>query len=346
MSGIMFKEISNYVLNRVSLEIADRELLVMVGPSGAGKTTLLNVVAGLAPYIGSVLFYGTPVDRLPAQRRRVGYVFQDKLIFPHLTVKQNLMLALKPTKKNLKENLSRTEELLSLFRIESLRNRYPDKLSGGEKQRVALARAVACKPEILLLDEPFSGLDFRTSRYLRQEFKKQQKKLGVTTLFVTHDLAEARELADRIAVINEGKIESVGKTEDVMHAPMTHGQGFLEKPNVLTCKSCVSLDNGLVEVQWAGIKLLIPDEGRPVNRVAILPYDVYISGCRAPGPPINRFEGVITDISIAGESVHVLLKVDSESLRVEMALQHFDALNVRQGQTVHGILKLRSLWAM
>jgi len=187
------------------------------------------------------------------------------------------------------------------------------------------------------------SLDFRTARYLRQELQKQQRKLALTTLFVTHNLAEARELGDRIAVIKNGHLEQQGSPQDVWFNQACSESGFLEKPNLLACTYSVSLGNGLVEVGWAGIKLLVPDDGHRIERVAILPDEIYISSEKAPGPPINRFTGCVSEIHFDDGIAQLVVDVAGETLRVEMNPEHFDALNVTSGQQVHGILKLRAL---
>ncbi len=340
---ISLRSISNHILREVNLDIHDGELLALVGPSGAGKTTLLNVAAGLTAYTGSVLFHGRPVDRLPPRRREVGYVFQDLLLFPHLNVEQNLVLAMRRLSLGRAANKDRACRILAAFRIEDLAARFSHELSGGEQQRVALARAVVARPKLLLLDEPFANLDFRTARYLRQELKKQQRRLGLTTLFVTHNLAEARELGDRIAVMKHGSLGQRGTIEEIWFQQELDDIGFLEKPNILNCGYATHLGNGLVEVGWAGIKLLVPDDGGNVERVAILPDEIYISTEKAMGPPINRFVGRVSAINRDDGIVQVVVSVNEESLRVEMSPEHFLALNVAQGQQVHGILKLRAL---
>ena len=343
---ISLQHISNFILKDINFEIQEGELLVLVGPSGAGKTTLLNVLAGLSPYQGSVLFDGKPIDRLPPFRRKVGYVFQDLLLFPHLTVFENLLVAMKRLSAGTVQKRARADQLLQAFRMERFSTRYPHELSGGEQQRIALARAVATEPSILLLDEPFVSLDFRTTRYLRQELKKQQRQRRLTTLFVTHNLAEARELGDRIAVFKNGRIEQVGTPQDVWFSQACSETGFLEKPNILECSYSTGLGNGLIEVGWSGYKLLVPDDGCPVSRVAILPDDIYISAERAPGPPINRFEGCIRTIQPGDGVAQVIVAVRGVDLRVEMNPEHFEALNVSEGDAVHGILKLRALRGM
>jgi len=340
---IRLQNISNHVLRAVNLDILDGELLALVGPSGSGKTTLLNVAAGLSGYTGRVLFDGSPIDCLPSCKREIGYVFQDLLLFPHMTVEQNLLLAMQRLEITRAEKKDRAQQILASFRIEKLGSRFPHELSGGEQQRVALARAVVARPKLLLLDEPFASLDFRTARYLRQELKKQQRRLGLTTLFVTHNLAEARELGDRIAVLKQGRLEQKGTIEEIWFQQALDESGFLEKPNILTCSYAVNLGNGLIEVGWAGIKLLVPDDGIEVKQVAILPDEIYISSEKALGPPINRFVGRVSNINCDDGIVQVVVSVGEESVRVEMSPEHFLALNVAQGQQVHGILKLRAL---
>jgi molybdopterin-binding protein len=342
VSSVSLSRISNFILRTVDLEIDQGELLLMVGPSGAGKTTLLNVAAGLIPYQGLVMFDGRCVDRVPPHHRKVGYLFQDLLLFPHLTVLKNLLLAMGRLDLSRREKQDWTDEILSLFRLDSLKDRLPGDLSGGEKQRTALARAIASKPGILLLDEPFASLDFRTARYLRQEFRDLQKRLSLTTLFVTHNLHEALELADRIAVLRAGRLERIGRPDEIWFAGESEND-FLERPNLLACKDQFCLGNGLVRVQWAGLSILVPDEGRTFTRLAILPHEVYISSLPPPGPPINRFTGKVKEIRQNDGVVQVTVEVGRETLLAEISREHLNAMNLAPGARVHGILKLRAL---
>jgi molybdopterin-binding protein len=342
LTAISLSHISNFILRGVDLDINQGELIVMVGPSGAGKTTLLNVMAGLIPYQGRVMFGGRSVDRLPPHRRQVGYLFQDLLLFPHLTVEKNLLLAIRRLDLSRREKQARAEEILTLCRLAHLRARLPGDLSGGEKQRAALARAIASLPKILLLDEPFASLDFRTARYLRQEFKRLQKHLALTTLFVTHNLHEAQELADRIAVLRAGRLESVGRPDEIWFSGGGESE-FLEKPNLWACGNHVRLDNGLVQVEWAGLKILVPDEGREFTHLAILPHEVYISPLPPPGPPINRFTGTVKEVRENDGAVQVTIEVGKETLRAEISQDHLSAMSLAPGDRVHGILKLRAL---
>ena len=206
MTAIHLEKVSNTVLQGVDLTIDEGELFVLLGPSGAGKSTLLKVIAGLLPCSGHIFFNGDCIDLKPPHQRGVGYLFQDLLLFPHLTVSQNLHLAMAHLKSGRRAENLKIRRLLARFGILDLAGRYPAQMSGGEKQRVALARAIATGPRILLLDEPFSSLDPENARRLRSELKAHQRHFRITTLFVTHHLAEARQLADRIGVIQKGRL--------------------------------------------------------------------------------------------------------------------------------------------
>ncbi|WP_332768963.1 sulfate/molybdate ABC transporter ATP-binding protein [Phenylobacterium sp.] len=211
-------------LNGVSLEIADGELLALLGPSGSGKTTLLRVIAGLEfPEKGQVLYGEQDMTYASAAARRVGFVFQQYALFRHMTVARNVAFGLevrrgadKPSKS---EIAARVGELLELVELGDLGKRYPAQLSGGQRQRVALARALAVNPSVLLLDEPFGALDATVRKSLRKELRRIHDATGVTTIFVTHDQEEALELADRVAILNNGAIEQVGMPHEVHDQP-------------------------------------------------------------------------------------------------------------------------------
>jgi len=213
-------------LNGVSLEIADGELLALLGPSGSGKTTLLRAIAGLEfPDAGQVLFGGVDVTYASAASRQVGFVFQQYALFKHMNVARNIAFGLDVRKGAAKppkaEIAARVEELLNLVELGGLGKRYPAQLSGGQRQRVALARALAVNPSVLLLDEPFGALDATVRKSLRKELRRIHDATGVTTIFVTHDQEEALELADRVAILNSGRIEQVGTPAQVHDAPVS-----------------------------------------------------------------------------------------------------------------------------
>jgi len=206
MPDIELKNIRNYVFNDLNMEICDEELLVVTGPNGAGKSTLLATIAGLVNYDGTVLFDRVAVDRMPTNERKIGYLFQNLALFPHLNVASNIGYGMVVKGDRKIEIAQNVDELLELMKIEHLRDRYPKNLSGGERQRVALARALAVSPEVLLLDEPFNSMDSGTCQCMRKEIRKIQKDRGITTVLVTHNPEEAEEMGDRIITIAGGKI--------------------------------------------------------------------------------------------------------------------------------------------
>jgi len=211
-------------LRDVSLDIGAGELVALLGPSGSGKTTLLRVIAGLnAPDRGHVYFDGLDATDLPVQDRQVGFVFQNYALFKHMTVAGNISYGLRVRPRRLRpsreEIEARVDELLRFVRLEGLGGRYPAQLSGGQRQRVALARALAIEPRLLLLDEPFGALDARVRKDLRRWLREVHKQTGLTTVFVTHDQDEAMELADRVVVLNEGRIEQIGTPEELYDRP-------------------------------------------------------------------------------------------------------------------------------
>lgn len=211
-------------LGNIDLEIGEGELVALLGLSGSGKTTLLRIIAGLeAPDSGTVRFYGNDASALSVRDRRIGFVFQHYALFRHMTVFENVAFGLRvrprATRPLEDEIKSKVHELLKLVQLDFLADRYPSELSGGQRQRVALARTLAVEPRILLLDEPFGSLDARVRQELRQWLRRLHEQLGITCVFVTHDQDEALELADRVVVMNAGKIEQIGTPEAVYHRP-------------------------------------------------------------------------------------------------------------------------------
>ena len=226
-------------LHGVSLDIKAGELVALLGPSGSGKTTLLRILAGLDfPTAGRVMFGGDDALSLTVQERNVGFVFQNYALFRHMRVFDNIAFGLgvrprgsRPAKDEIR---SRVLELLRLVQLDGLDQRFPSQLSGGQRQRVALARALAIEPRILLLDEPFGALDAKVRRELRRWLREIHDHTGHTTVFVTHDQEEAIELADRIVVLNNGRIEQVGTPDEIYDAPASpFVAGFIGESNAL-----------------------------------------------------------------------------------------------------------------
>jgi len=207
-------------LDDVSVEIPSGSLTALLGPSGSGKSTLLRVIAGLErPDGGTVEIDGRDATSLPPQRRGVGFVFQHYAAFKHMTVRENVAFGLKVARRPRAEIKARVTELLELVQLPGLADRYPAQLSGGQRQRMALARSLAVQPSVLLLDEPFGALDARVRKELRAWLRHLHDEVHVTTVFVTHDQEEAMEVADRIVVMNQGRVEQVGGPRDLYEHP-------------------------------------------------------------------------------------------------------------------------------
>jgi len=226
-------------VNRLSLAVSKGECVAILGPSGCGKTTTLRIIAGFVPATsGRIEMGGQDITNRPAQRRNIGIVFQGYALFPHMTVSQNVAFGLEMRKLPKAEIAGRVAEALTQVRLQSMADRLPKQLSGGQQQRVALARAIVIRPNLLLLDEPLSALDAKLRDEMREEIRGIQKRLNLTTLFVTHDQSEALSMADRIVVMNEGRIEQVGTPREIYEAPNTRFvANFIGRTNFIGGKS-------------------------------------------------------------------------------------------------------------
>ena len=212
----------NYILQGLNLEIEKGELVSLLGPSGCGKTTTLRVVAGfIDPQEGQFVLDGEDMTKVPVHKRNFGLVFQSYALFPHLTVKENIAFGLKLRKMDKTQMEEKIQEVVEVCDLEGLTDRLPKQLSGGQRQRVALARALVIEPKLLLLDEPLSNLDAKLRIQMRVEIKRLQKKLGITTIFVTHDQEECFSISDKVAVMNNGVIEQYDTPENIYSRPKT-----------------------------------------------------------------------------------------------------------------------------
>ena len=232
------------VLRNITFELKDGELMVLLGPSGAGKSKTLEIVAGIElPDAGEVIINGYDVSKTPARKRNIGLVFQDYSLFPHKTVYENIAFGLRMKKEqDVKKKVSKIAEEVE---VSDLLERYPDQISGGQQQRVALARALVFDPELLLFDEPLSSIDQRVREQLRKSLKQIQKKHKVTTLYVTHDYVEAIALADRIAVLKEGRILQSGTPDEIFYQPKNiEVADFTGMKNIFKAKVTKSSEKG------------------------------------------------------------------------------------------------------
>lgn len=228
----------NEVIKDLSADVQGGELFTLLGPSGCGKTTLLRMIAGFNSIEhGTIAFDDTVINDIPVHKRSFGMVFQNYAIFPNMTVYKNIEYGLKNKHLSKEEIKSRVEEMMEIVQITQYKDRYPDKLSGGQQQRVALARAIAIRPEVLLMDEPLSNLDAKLRLEMREAIRRIQKKIGITTLYVTHDQEEALAISDRIAIINKGDIQQIETPERIYLRPYnTFVANFIGHSNVIDGK--------------------------------------------------------------------------------------------------------------
>jgi sulfate transport system ATP-binding protein len=300
----------------LTLKIETGELHALLGPSGSGKTTLLRIIAGLERAdAGQVLFHDEAVDRQHVSRRRVGFVFQHYALFKHMNVFENVAFGLRsrpwrdrPTRSDIRD---RVGKLLEMVQLGNLARRYPSQLSGGQRQRVALARALAVEPRVLLLDEPFGALDAKVRRELRRWVRKLHDDVGITSVFVTHDQEEALELADRVSILNKGRIEQVGRPDEVYENPK----------------------NAFV-LQFLGNVNLF--HGRHLQYVR--PHDLELS--REPGAP-DAIRAIVEHVALAGGSVNITLRRtdDDTFIEAEIPRTQYQALSIRRGEEVFAAVR-------
>jgi len=320
----------------VDLRIESGEFLTLLGPSGCGKTTLLRTISGFeTPDTGSVLLDGRDVTALPPYRRDVNQVFQSYALFPHLSVRGNIEFGLRMKRVPGSERQRRVAEAIALVSLEGLESRKPDQLSGGQRQRVALARALVCQPHVLLLDEPLAALDAKLRRAMQIELKRLQARVGITFVFVTHDQEEALVMSDRIAVMNHGRIEQLGRTSQIYHKPATaFVADFLGQANVMEAKLADS-DSVRTNVLICGtLRLHVPGAAVPpdgqVEFVSFRPERVRVT--RDAPSTENAFPAQIRECVFRGASQELLL--DAGLTRPLHALVPTDSATYSTGDKV------------
>lgn len=325
-------------VDRIDLRIESGEFLTLLGPSGCGKTTLLRMISGFeTPTAGTVLLNNNDITRVPPYRRDVNQVFQSYALFPHLNVWENIAFGLRMKRVHRDERQRRVGEAIELVSLAGLESRKPGQLSGGQKQRVALARALVCRPGVLLLDEPLAALDAKLRRAMQIELKRLQSRVGITFVFVTHDQEEALVMSDRIAVMNGGRIEQLGRAAAVYHRPATpFVADFLGQANLLEAK-LVTRNGDTAELLAAGtLRLRVPATALPsedaVGFVVIRPEKVCLTtkACREA----NVFAAQIREQIFRGPTSQLML--DCGSGRPLTALIAGDAVltKVRAGDSV------------
>jgi spermidine/putrescine transport system ATP-binding protein len=305
-------------LDRVDLEVRDGEFVTLLGPSGCGKTTLLRSVAGFVqPSAGRVLLAGQDITRLPAHKRPVNTVFQRYLMFPHLSVFENVAFGLRVARTSKREVTERVREALALVRLDGYEDRRADQLSGGQSQRISLARALVNRPKLLLLDEPLSALDLKVRLDMQAELRRIHRELGTTFLYVTHDQQEAMSMSDRVIVMRAGNIEQGGPPEEVYHRPLTRFVAeFVGDANLLPV-DVVSSDGSSTLVQLRGGEHQVRVERRLSQASGWLVLRPETLGLGGDGAA--ALDGSVRDVAFLGSTITYLVDVHGMSLRVQEA---------------------------
>lgn len=327
-------------LKGVSLEMESSEFGAILGPSGCGKTSLLQIIAGFADYSGQVLIDGRDVSDLPSHKRRIGVVFQDYALFPHQTVAANIGYGLRIRKMPRADVRRKVAELLALLQLDALADRYPAQLSGGQKQRVAIARALAIEPRMLLLDEPLSALDKKLREEMQVELRQIQKRVGITTLFVTHDQEEALALADKIVVMDKGVIRQIGSPSEIYMKPTDPFVAeFIGRSNffegTVTARDEQYLElrmscGGLVRLPASGFTSANTATG-DILRFVVRPERLLIAAGHQSADTLNAMNGQIEHVTFMGPYQNILV---TASTKHRYHVQSFNEHDWREGDKV------------
>ena len=303
------KDLGEFKLDDATLHIDEGEYFIILGPTGAGKTILIETIAGIyRPDSGRVFLNGADVTNILPKDRQISMVYQDYMLFPHLNVAGNIGFGLRQKKIAKSEIIMKTDEIAELLGISHLLSRYPGTLSGGEKQRIAIARAVVTEPKVLLLDEPLSALDSRTTERLQAELARIHEITGTTTIHVTHSFEEAFALGDRIAVMCGGRIMQVGAPDDVFRRPNSEFiADFVGVENLFRGKSVVHDDIALVHAD--GMSMVSSSLKSGDVSISIRPEDILISKKEIETSARNSFYGEITEVKNMGTIMRVVVDV-------------------------------------
>ena len=304
--------------DNVSFGIEKGKLIGLLGPSGSGKTTILRMIAGLEnPDSGEIIIDGKVINNVPASKRGIGFVFQSYALFRYMTVFENISFGLRVLKKSENEIKERVAELVKLIGLEGLESRYPSQLSGGQRQRVAFARALAPNPQLLLLDEPFAAIDAKVRQELRHWLKEMIAKLGVTSIFVTHDQDEAIEVADEIIITNKGRIDQIGKPLDVYSKPKTaFVASFFGQPSIFKDYNKFHSFDTVPNVEQAIVR---PEFVKVTKKNEVQKFKN------------SAEEGIVTDVAFRGSGIEITALVNGETLT---ARRSFDEAAIAVGEKV------------
>ena len=326
---IVLKNVSKHfgkvrALNTVDIEFAPGTLTTLLGPSGCGKTTLLRLISGLETVTSGEIWFGREnVTGLSATRRDVGMVFQSYALFPHMTVERNVGYGLGVLKVDSSEIVERVQQSLKMVNLDGYQKRHPDELSGGQQQRVAVARAMVLKPKVLLFDEPLSNIDSKLRRSMREDIRTLQKSSGITSVYVTHDQAEALAVSDEVIVINEGKIEQQGPPNSLYHHPKTaFVANFIGESNVVD--AILEKDGNRKWIVLGDTRILLPT-GKKVPahegpiKISLRPEMVHIKSESSSGMAI---EGIVSQSAYMGPVIEYSINTKVGSLFTRAPAYH------------------------
>jgi iron(III) transport system ATP-binding protein len=329
LRGVTKRFTDSAAVNDLTLEIGDGEFVALLGPSGCGKTTTLRLIAGfLQPDAGEIRVgqsvVSSPGLLVPPERRHMSMIFQSYAVWPHMTVSQNVAYGLKFKKLSKREIDDKVKKLLQLVRLEAFSERYPAELSGGQQQRVALARALVVEPQILLMDEPLSNLDANLREEMRFEIRRLHEEFGITTVYVTHDQAEAMATSDRIAVLNHGRMIQAGRPAEIFDRPKTRFVAeFVGKANILCGRF-----NGINQLLISdGVNLQVARDGAPAAQaeasVCLRPHNVLLTADESEARERGRqnhnvFPGVIERRIYFGDSVDYTVRLSAPAVTLRV----------------------------
>ena len=333
----------NTVIKDLSVEIKEGEFFTLLGPSGCGKTTLLRMIAGFNSIEGGEFFFGERrVNDMDPAKRNIGMVFQNYAIFPNMTVKDNVAFGLKNRKVPKDQCEKETDEFLKLMQIDEYRDRMPERLSGGQQQRVALARALVIKPDVLLMDEPLSNLDAKLRVEMRTAIKEIQNRIGITTVYVTHDQEEAMAVSDRIAVMDGGVIQQIGRPRDLYQRPENlFVATFIGRTNVLDAKlECAGGKGTLTFTDGHAVQLdnIDPEAASQAVKVSVRPEEFVIQrDASAPG-----VSATVDDSVFLGLNTHYFVHLDSGE-KVEIVMESEIENSVPKGTAIKLAVKTHKI---
>ena len=331
-------------VDKVNLEVKEGELVTLLGPSGCGKTTALRMISGFElPTSGKIFIDGEEVTTTPANQRPTTMVFQNYALFPHMTVYQNIAYGLKIHREKEKNIRERTETIMNLVGLKGLNNRSPAQLSGGQQQRVSLARSLIMEPKVLLLDEPLSNLDAKMRVSTRLEIRKLQQRIGITSIYVTHDQEEAMTLSDRVVIMNAGKIQQIGTPQEIYAHPINYFVAdFIGKANFLGGKVANIVSQNEIEVDIKGVKYkvyILKNTFSEGDRILLIirPESVELEPKKS-----DAITGIISQVIYLGSRMVYEIEVDKNLLTVEITNPQEHKI-YSKGEEVSVILKEKSL---